>query len=199
MATGDHEYDVQVKRSITVGRKAEELYPAWRSIPRLCGFMAGCESAREIDDRRSSWRVRMPGMGVESWESEITEDEPNEMIGWRTVGETKFSHEGSVTFTRAARDSGTVVTLEIKTRMPGGMMANTIGRIFGQSPEDYVSNTLHNFKQYMETGEIASNAGPMGRARIFTGLGPKLALVGGAAVALTGALVYSRRTTRGET
>jgi uncharacterized membrane protein len=160
--------------------------------------MEGCESAQEIDDRRSHWRVKTPRIGVEYWESEITEDETNEFIGWKTVGETKFPHEGLVTFTPAPRDLGTVVTLQIMTRMPGGKVANSIGRIFGQSPEDYVSNTLHNCKQYMETGELASNAGPMGRARVFTGLGPKMALASGAALAFTGALIYSRRATRGE-
>jgi len=198
MALGNHGYDVEVKRSITVGRKAEDLYPNWRSPKGLANFMAGCETAYEIDDRRSRWRVKMPGMGLETWESEITEDEPNELIGWRTLGETRFPHEGTVTFAPAPKDLGTVVTLKISTRMPGGMVANAVSRVLGQSPEDYVFTTLRNFKQYMETGEVATNAGPMGRARVFTGLGPKMALAGGAVLAFTGALIYSRRSARGE-
>jgi uncharacterized membrane protein len=155
--------------------------------------MAGAESVRELDGRRSHWSVNVPGFGRESWEAQITDDRENEAIGWQTIGETRFDHRGLVTFRRAPHDLGTEVTLDIRTRLPGGTVANAVSRLSGQSPEDYVSHTLHNFKQLMETGEIASNRGPSGRMRIFTGTGPKIAMAGSALAVLAG-LLYFRRT-----
>ncbi len=186
-------YDVHVRRTITIARTPQDLYRVWHSPRRLAGFMAGAESVRELDGRRSHWSVNVPGFGRESWEAQITDDRENEAIGWQTIGETRFDHRGLVTFRRAPHDLGTEVTLDIRTRLPGGTVANAVSRLSGQSPEDYVSHTLHNFKQLMETGEIASNRGPSGRMRIFTGTGPKIAMAGSALAVLAG-LLYFRRT-----
>ncbi len=185
-------YDVQVRRTITIARTPHDLYRVWRSPRRLAGFMAGAESVRELDGRRSRWTVNVPGFGRESWEAEITDDRQNEAIGWQTIGETKFDHQGLVSFRPAPHDLGTEVTLDIRTRLPGGVVANAMSKLSGQSPEDYVSHTLHNFKQLMETGEIASNRGPAGRMRVFTGVGPKIAMAGSVLAVLAG-LVYFRR------
>lgn len=190
------EYDVRVRRTITIARTPQDLYRVWRSPRRLAGFMAGAENVRELDGRRSRWTVNLPGLGRESWEAQITDDRQNEAIGWKTIGQTKFDHSGLVTFRPAPHDLGTEVTLDIRSHLPGGAVANAVSKLSGRSPEDYVSHTLHNFKQLMETGEIASNRGPSGRVRIMTGVAPKIAMAGSVLAVLAG-LLYFRRT-RGE-
>jgi uncharacterized membrane protein len=182
---------IHIRRSITIAKSPEQLYTTWRNEERLAQFMAGAESVKVIDNRSSHWKVRIPGMGTQGWKSEITDDRENQNISWRTVGETKFEHRGGVRFIPLANNSGTEVLLELELNLPGGSMAHTAGRLFGLSPEDYVSQTLRNFKQLMETGEIASNKGPHARMRLLTGIGPKVAMVG-AALMTAATFIYLR-------
>ncbi len=134
--------------------------------------------------------MQVPGLGKMSWVSDIFEERENEYFAWRTVGETVFDHEGRVTFKPAPNNLGTEVTLKIDSRLSGGRITNTLAWLLRRSPEDYVVHTLRNFKQLMETGEVATNKGPSGRARIMTGIGPKAAVGMAAAVFFT--LLYVR-------
>lgn len=185
-------YNVGVKRSITIGKPVSEVYRAWRSPETWRRFAAGTQSVEMLDDRRSRWSVAVPGMGLKSWVSEITGDRENQEISWQTVGETDFNHQAKVLFAQAPGDHGTEVTLEVRSHVCGGRLANTFAKLLGRSPEDYVSRTLHNFKELMETGEVATNVGPAGHARVTTGVVPKVAMAG-AALAVFATLLYVRR------
>lgn len=191
------DYEVHVKRSITIGRKPEELYREWHQPKKLGCFVPGVKSVRTEDDLRSFWKADIPGIGVETWESEITEDRENEAIEWQTTGRTGFKHRGKVTF-MPRNGQKTEVTLELDARIPGGIVGNTVRKLTGHSPEDYVSGTLHNFKQLMETGGMASSRGPVGRARILNGVGPKVAVGTLAAAMVAAGVVYARRASSGE-
>jgi uncharacterized membrane protein len=190
--TEKRDYDTHVHRSITILRPPEELFREWRAVETLVGFMEGAQQVDALDDKRSAWEVEMPGMGLQSWTAEITDERESEFISWRTVGPTRFEHEGTVSFKPAANGQGTEVTLEIRSRVPGGPAAATAAKALGQSPEDYVIKTLRNFKQLMETGEVATNAGPSGRRRMTTGVLPKVAAGMGAGMLLTTLYLRSR-------
>jgi hypothetical protein len=73
---------------------------------------------------------------------------------------------------------GTEVRLELKSHIPGGVAATTAGKLTGRSPQDFVARTLYNFKQLMETGEVATSQGPVGHRRLMTGVTPKVAAAG---------------------
>ncbi|HQG32712.1 MAG TPA: SRPBCC family protein [Deltaproteobacteria bacterium] len=159
-------YNVCSRRSITIHRDPGELYSAWHDPGRLICFLSGAKGVDILDNRRSIWNVDVPGIGPECWEAEITDDKTDGAISWQTIGDTGFEHEGSVRFDPAPNDLGTEVKMEIRSRFPGGPFGNAIAKLIGRSPEDYISKTLHNFKQLMETGEVATGKGPSGREGI---------------------------------
>ncbi len=184
--TQQHDYDVHVQRTITIDKEPEQLYRAWLRPENLVRFVAGAKTVDMLDNTRSQWTVEIPGLGLETWTAEITEDRENQLISWRTIDNTRIGHEGTVRFTPAFNDLGTEVTLEIKSHIPGGAAAHTAAKLAGRAPADYIARTLHNFKELMETGEVATNQGSMGRRRLTTGIAPKAAAAGmGAALFLT--------------
>lgn len=191
------EYDVHVQRSITVLREPEELYRAWLQPENLVRFVLGARTVDVLDDRRSKWTVAIPGVGLESWTSEITANQEFQLISWRTIDQTRIAHEGTVRFTPTPHELGTEVRLEIKSHIPGGTAGSAAARLLGRSPEDYVIRTLHNFKQLMETGEVATNQGPIGQRRITTGVAPKVAAAGMSAALFLTTLYLRGRRTRG--
>jgi len=189
--------DVQAARTITILKEPAELYRAWQQPENLVRFVAGARSVDVLDDTHWLWTMEIPGLGIESWTSEITDNHENERLAWRSVDNPAFAHEGAVHFRAASHHLGTEVRLEIKSRVPGGTAAHAAARLLRRSPEDYIVRTLRNFKQLVETGEVATNQGPAGHRRIMTGVAPKVAAAGtGAAVLLTTLYVRSRRARR---
>jgi uncharacterized membrane protein len=186
-------YNVGVKRSITVLKPVGEVYRMWRSPETWGRFAAGTQSVELLNERRSRWRVNIPSIGVKSWVSEITRDVENRELSWETVGETDFDHQARVSFKAAPGDHGTEVTLEIKSHLVGGRLTSGFAKLLGRSPEDYASRTLRNFKELVETGEVATNEGPAGVARVHTGVGPKVAMAGMVLGVLTTLLLMRRR------
>jgi uncharacterized membrane protein len=164
-ATGVH-----VTRAITVDRPPEDLYRFWRNFDQLPRVMRKVESVRTTGDGRSHWVARGPAGTRVEWDSEVVTDRPNELIAWRSLDGSTLQHAGSVRFAPAPAGRGTVVTVEMRYRPPGGTVGAMVARLFGQAPEQQLQEDLRRFKQLMETGEIPTTDGqPAGRTRSLIG------------------------------
>lgn len=157
-----------VTRSVTINRSPEELYQYWRNFENLPNFMYHLERVEVIDDRSSHWVAKAPAGANVSWDAEITEDRPNERIAWRSVEDADVKNSGSVRFERAQADQGTVVTVEVEYRPPGGAIGKTVAMLFGEEPGQQIKGDLNRFKQVMETGEVIVSDGSI------AGLGQKM-------------------------
>lgn len=159
---------IRVERSITVNRPAEELYRFWKDPANLVRFMYGLESVRPIDERHSHWIAKAPAGKTLEWDSEITEDRPNERIAWRSVEGASVDHAGSVRFEPRPGGRGTIVRLELQYRPPGGAAGAAFAVLFAEAPEQRIYNDLRRFKQVIETGEIVrSDANPEGAGQLL--------------------------------
>ncbi len=150
----DRDGIVRVRKAVTVDRSLEDTYAFWRNLENLPRFMRHLESVRVIDERRSVWRAWAPGGTTVKWIAEITEDRPNERLAWRSVEGSQVRNAGTVTFTRATGDRGTVVTAELEYDPPAGSVGARIARLFGEEPTQQVPEDLRRFKQVIETGEV---------------------------------------------
>jgi uncharacterized membrane protein len=159
-----YELGIRVDKAITVNKPAEELYGFWRNLWNLPRFLRHVESVRVIDDKRSHWTVRGPaGLKVE-WEAEIINDEPNRVIGWRSIPGSDVDTGGSVRFQPAPGHRGTEVRVSLQYNPPGGDAGAVIAKLFGEDPAAHIAEDLRRFKQYVEAGEIATTEGqPSGR------------------------------------
>ncbi len=191
--TAPLDYNVHVRRSVTVAKPSDELYREWRTPQRLADFVHGADPVTVMDDRRYRWVVRIPGIGWKTWASEVAEDRPGEMIVWRTVGETDLPHEWTVRFEPSENRLSSVVTLEIRSHVTGGQVTDALARLTGRSLDDHAAVTLRRFKQLMETGRIAGQR--PGRRRLSPARRRALlAFVGAAAVSIV--LVRRRQARR---
>ncbi len=189
------DFDADVQRSITIQKSPEELYQAWQQPENLVRFVVGAKSVTPLEGKRSKWVLDVPGLGPETWTMEVTEDRENELLSWRTTDNPRIDQEGTVRFLPAPRDWGTEIRLQVKSHFPGGVASQAAARVLGRSPEDYLVRTLRNFKQLVETGEVATSQGPIGQRRMTTGLAPKVAAAGASVgLFLTTLYLRARRT-----
>jgi len=141
-----------ISASIIIARDRNEIYGFWRDFERLPQIFDRLDSVRTFGDQRSHWKLALPmGRSVE-WDAEVTDDQPNSRIVWRSLS-SSAPHSGEVRFEPATGNRGTKVHVEIR---PEGL-GTSLGTLFGLVPKQLVNIALHNLKQLLETGEIAKS------------------------------------------
>lgn len=155
---------IHVTKSVTVNKSPAEVYSFWRRLNNLPQFMSHLEAVTIIDNKRSHWVAKAPlGMTVE-WDAEITSDIENERIGWKSVEDSEIVNSGVVMF-QPTQDRGTEVKVVLTYEPPAGKLGSIVAKLFGEEPEQQVSDDLRRFKSLMETGTIMTVEGqPSGRA-----------------------------------
>ena len=145
---------ILTRRSITVNRPIEEVYAFWRNFENLPRFMRHLESVTVTDDRRSHWTAVAPAGKKVEWDAEILEDRENEFISWRSLPGSDVYNAGSVAFLRAPEDRGTEVRVTLEYDPPFGKLGSKIAMLWREEPGQQVQDSLRQFKQVMETGEV---------------------------------------------
>lgn len=155
---------LRVQHSLSVNRSPADLYQFWRDFQHLPRFMYHLDEVQVIGDNRSHWVAKGPAGSQVEWDAEITEDRPNERIAWRSLPNADVANAGSVEFSRAPGERGTIVRVEFEYSPPAGFVGASLAKLFGEEPEQQLKEDLRRFKQVMETGEIITTAGqPSGR------------------------------------
>lgn len=149
--------EVHVRESIIVNKMPDEVYRFWRDLENLGRFMQHLKSVKALDERRSHWKATASAGRTVEWDAEITEDQPDSKIGWRSVGSRDVEHTGSVAFEPAPGNRGTYVRVDIHYRPPAGALGTLIAKLFGEEPSQQIYDDLRRFKQLIETGEIAQS------------------------------------------
>ena len=151
------------RSAITINASPEEVYGAWRDFARLPSFMYHLESVSVTGDRQSHWVAKGPAGTRVEWDAEITEDVPGERIAWRSLEGSSVENVGSVRFRPAPGDQGTEVHVELNYSPPGGAVGSAVAKLFGEEPNQQISDDLRRFKQILETGEVVRSEGsPLG-------------------------------------
>jgi uncharacterized membrane protein len=145
------ERGVHVEQSVTVNKPAAELYAFWHNFENLPRFMNHLESVKVLDDRRSHWVAKAPAGFHAEWDAEIINDEANRVIAWRSTGNADVANTGSVRFIERGGGQGTEVKVTIEYLPPAGGVGWSIAKLFGEEPQQQVTDDLNRFKQIMES------------------------------------------------
>lgn len=137
----------EAHKTVTVNAPPEALYQYWRRLENLPSILQHLESVQQMDSRRSRWIGKSPAGFAVQWDTEITQDEPDQRIAWTSVPDADACSEGSVEFTPGPRGTQVKVYLRCQKAMVSEL-----------------DQDLRRFKQLMETGEIITTTGqPSGR------------------------------------
>ena len=126
-------------KSITVDATAEECYRAWRDPEEFPRFLSFVQAVRPHSDTRSHWVARV-GDDTAEWDVDLVEDRPNRALTWQSIPGSDVDLVGVVQFDPATGGRGTVVRLGLEY----------------SAQKLQAKKELHRFKQWFETGEIAS-------------------------------------------
>jgi uncharacterized membrane protein len=144
-------------KTVTISRPSrEELFRFWRDFSNLPAFMENLQSVEDLGGGRSRWKIQAP-YGTVTIESEIAQEQENELIAWRSRDGSDIDTEGRVTFRDAPGGRGTHVELIIAYKPPLGRTGQTVAKLLQREPSIQARRDLRRFKSLMETGEIATS------------------------------------------
>ncbi len=146
---------VRVHTGITIARPVEDVYAFWRDFDNLSRFVPNLESVQAIDSQRSHWIVRGPAGRTVEWDAEIIHEEPNRVIGWRSLAGADVVNAGSVNFDAAPGGRGTEVRVSMQYQPPGGKPGVAVASLVRVEPSQQVREGLRRLKELLEAGEIA--------------------------------------------
>lgn len=145
----------RMRASVTINRDRGEIYSYWRDFSNLARFMRYIEEVRPAPDGRSHWVAEVPMAGRLEWDSEVTADEPDERIAWRSVEGSEIETTGEVRF--RSSPYGTEVEVEMSYQPPGAAGA-VAARLVRSLTQTMLREDLRRFKRMMESGEVPSAA-----------------------------------------
>jgi uncharacterized membrane protein len=131
-------------KSIEVQVPVQTAYNQWTQFEDWPSFMENIEEVRQLDDKHLHWRASLSGKEKE-WDTEITEQVPDNRIAWRTTSGPE--NHGVVSFEPMGGDR-TRITVDVEYQ-PQSMMEK-VGDMLGMVSSN-VEEDLENFKEFIES------------------------------------------------
>jgi uncharacterized membrane protein len=135
----------EIEDSIEVRVPVRQVYNQWTQFEEFPKFMEGVQSVQQLDDTHVRWVAEIRGESRQ-WTTEITEQQPDTRIAWKTVdGEVK--NDGVVTFEQVGDGQTRIdVQMDVEGESPvekvaGGLLGIVKGQVHGD---------LERFKQLIE-------------------------------------------------
>jgi uncharacterized membrane protein len=142
-----------------VNTTSNEAYRLWRNFENLPRFMAHLDAVRVLNDRHSEWTAKGPLDSRVRWKAEITEDEPNRRIAWRSLPGSQLETSGWVEFRDDPQGRGSTVRAQVEYSNPLGAIGLGLLSALGKNPSFVVKEDLRRFKALLEAGEAPTTVG----------------------------------------
>jgi uncharacterized membrane protein len=137
-------------KSLTVDATPEECYADWRDVRKLAGFLSFVRAVEPTGEKWSHWIGKEGDENTAGWDADLVDDAPGRALEWQPLAHGSEPVAVSVRFDRATGGRGTVVRLSLRRKSKAEPLR--------------ADRELHRFKQWKETGEIATTEGqPAGR------------------------------------
>jgi uncharacterized membrane protein len=160
--TGRYEEGL-VGRTVSINKPRAEIFAVWRDFTRFPTFMDNVERVEDLGGGRSKWTIKAPLGSTVELVTRISDEVPNDLIAWKSEHDSQVQTEGRVELFEVAPGRGTAVRLTMTYNAPGGLPGRAIAKLLQREPNVQARRDLRRFKQLIETGEVATNAGPSGR------------------------------------
>lgn len=138
--------------SITVNRPRAEVYRRWQQLQDTPRFMSHLD-LRPGDGRGRRRPSAVGGWGPGGGEVDVVNEVPGELIEWRSGITADVDHAGTVRFEPAPGGTGTLVTVRVDYRPPGGLLGSLVAGFLGEHPRQQISEDLLRFKHVLDADD----------------------------------------------
>lgn len=158
---------IDVKKDLFIDAAVEEVFAFFQELENFPRFMSHVREVVALDDegRRWRWTVTGPLGALVSWDAEVTQFVPNEVIAWKSVEGATVRNHGVIRF--APERGGTRVAVRLSYNPPAGAIGHALVAALGASPRKQLDDDLLRFKSLIETGKATGHSGTALKEDIF--------------------------------
>ena len=143
----------KIQDSIEVQVPVRRAYNQWTQFEEFPKFMEGIQSVRQLDDTHVQWVAEIRGKSRQ-WTTEITEQQPDKKVAWKTVdGEVK--NDGVVSFEPIA---GGQTRVNVQMDVEGESTVENVAADLLGVVKRQVRGDLERFKQLIESRDEETGA-----------------------------------------
>jgi uncharacterized membrane protein len=158
---------VELNKTVHILAPVDEVFAFWSRVENFPRFMSHLKEVRDLGNGRSHWVAEGPGGIAVSWDAEITELKKDQVLGWKSVRESKVDTEGVVKFSQD-RGGGTSVAIRMRYCPPAGVLGHSVARLFGADPKSEMDDDLVRLKSLMEIGKTRAHGTTVRREEFAT-------------------------------
>jgi uncharacterized membrane protein len=155
LGLGLGENGIKVQKAINIFAPIDEVYRFWRNFENFPRFMNHVKEISVRDDL-SNWKVVGPADSTYEFQSQITQDIPNELIAWETLPDSDIHSAGFVRFDEN-RDGSTRVSVQMSYVPPVGALGHAVAQLFGVDPRQAMHEDLIRLKSLLEEGRTSTD------------------------------------------
>lgn len=133
-----------IDETIDIDVPISTAYNQWTQFEEFPQFMGGVDEVRQLGDTLTHWKTSIGGVERE-FDAEITEQEPDQVVAWRSIDGT--THEGHVSF----EPLGAAQTrVRVRTSWQPESLVEKAGAVVG-ADDRQVKADLKRFKEFIES------------------------------------------------
>ena len=151
---GEGRRGVDFQQTITVGAPLREVFLAFIQFESFPLFMSHLREVETLGDGRMRWNAVGPAGIPVSWDAELTQLVPNEIIAWRSLPGQAVENEGTVRL--EACPEGTRLHVAMSYNPPASALGHDVTTLFGADPEHAMNDDLARFKALIEQGRTTA-------------------------------------------
>jgi len=140
-----------IEKSVEVDVPVSVAYNQWTQFEEFPRFMEGVKSVRQLDDTHLEWTAEIGGQ-EHTWLAEITHQEPDRLIAWRSQ-DGKYN-SGKVHFEPIAPDKS---RLGVEMTYDAEGLKEALGSAIGFDARR-VASDLDRFKEFVEGRQAETGA-----------------------------------------
>ena len=157
---------IDIRKNLHVSAPPEEVYRFWRSIENFPLFMSHVHDVQDLGNGRSRWEIGGPLGAPLRWTAEITKDEPNQVLAWKSADGSIIRHAGIVRF-KGLEGNGTEVEVHMTYNPPGGAIAHALASAFRSDPKTEMDDDLMRMKSLIEEGRTTAHGEKVHREQVM--------------------------------
>lgn len=141
---------IALDTSIDIAVPPKVVFDFWRALENFPRFMSHVIEVRKTGDKTHLWRVKGP-LGTEvSWDSRVTDVEPDRRIAWASDKGATVENRGEVRFSPTA--TGTHLAVRITYAPPAGIVGHAVATLMGMNPRQQMDDDLKRCRSLLEEG-----------------------------------------------
>ncbi len=164
LGLGGKRRGIKLQKTFEINAPVEKVYGMFANPENFPKFMAHVREVKKTAEGRFHWTGAGPAGLSASWESEMTENVPNQVVAWRSVPGSLVRNAGVIRFMPSA--TGTRVGVTLSYNPPGGALGRAVAALFGRDPKHTLEDDMVRLKSLLEVGKTRARGERVTRQQV---------------------------------